>query len=333
MNDTASTTSGEDWTSEEGRGRRARRVRDIPFAGWKDILWRTKGEISNDRVSLVAAGVTFYLLLAIFPALAALISIYGVVADPATIQQHVSALSGLMPAGAVEIVQGQVQRLSSQSGTALGFGFFLGLAIALWSANKGMQALFQGMNVAYDEEEKRGFIWLNLVTLGSTLGAIVILALFMVAVAVVPVLIQALGLGQWLEWLIRLARWPILLVVAAIAIAALNRYGPSRRRARWRWLSWGSGVTAIVWLVASIAFSWYLSNFANYNETYGSLGAAIGFLMWLWVSVFVLLAGAELNSEIEHQTAEDSTVGRDRPLGQRGARMADTVGAAAAKKS
>lgn len=326
------TTAGEEWTREEGRGRSARRVREIPLAGWKDILWRVKGEITDDRISLVAAGVTFYLLLAIFPALAALVSVYGLFANPENIQQHVAALSGVLPSGAVDILRSQLERLAQQGGTALGVTFFFGLAVALWSANKGVKGLFEAMNVAYDEEEKRGFIMLNLITLGFTLGAIMVAILFMVAVAVVPVVVKALGLGQWLEWVISLVRWPILLVVGAVAVALLNRYGPSRSRARWRWLTWGSGLTVLVWIAASIAFSWYLSNFADYNATYGSLGAAIGFLMWLWISVFVLLAGAELNSEIEHQTAEDSTVGHDRPLGQRGALMADTVGAAAAKK-
>jgi membrane protein len=332
MNDTVTSTEGEDWSAQEGRGRSARRVRDIPFEGWKDILWRTKDEITADRISLVAAGVTFYLLLALFPALAALVSVYGLFADPQNIQEHIAALSVVLPSGAVELLRDQLQRLAEQSGTALGVTFFFGLAVALWSANKGIKALFDAMNVAYDEDEKRGFILLNLITLGFTLGAIIVAILFMVAVAVVPVVVKALGLGGWLEWLVQLARWPILLIVAAVGVAILNRYGPSRSRARWRWLTWGSGLTVLVWIAASIAFSWYLSNFGNYNETYGSLGAAIGFLMWLWISVFVLLAGAELNSEIEHQTAEDTTVGRDRPLGQRGARMADTVGSAVGKK-
>lgn len=315
------------------RGRAAQKPTGIPAAGWKDILWRTKDEISDDRVSLIAAGVSFYLLLALFPTLAALVSIYGLIANPATIQQHVSALSGVLPSGAVDIVQSQLERLAGQSGTALGVTFLIGLAVALWSANNGVKALFEGMNVAYDEEEKRGFIWLNLVSLTFTLGGIIVAIIFMTAVAIVPVALQALGLGQVMEILIRVARWPIILVVAAIAIAILNRYGPSRSRAEWRWLTWGSGLTAVVWLAASMAFSYYLANFGNYNETYGSLGAAIGLLMWLWISVFVLLAGAELNSEIEHQTAKDTTVGPGREMGQRGARMADTVGQAAAEKS
>ncbi|HEX2257150.1 MAG TPA: YihY/virulence factor BrkB family protein [Afifellaceae bacterium] len=322
----------EAWIREEGRGRDARRVRDIPLAGWKDILWRTKDEIGKDRVSLVAAGVAFYLLLAIFPGLAALVSIYGIVADPQAIQGQLAALSELVPGGALEIIQSQVTHLAQQDQAALSFGFVFSLLLALWSASKGVQALFQGMNVAYEEEEKRGFIRFYLTTFAFTLGAILLIVLFIGAVAVVPLVLAFAGLGDFAEWAIRILRWVLVFVVAAGAVAVLQLYGPSRRRAKWRWVTWGSMITVVVWLVTAIAFSWYLANFANYNETYGSLGAAIGFLMWLWVSVFVLLAGAELNSEIEHQTAEDSTTGRDRPLGERGATMADTVGAAVAKQ-
>jgi membrane protein len=316
-----------DWSYDDGRGRDATRPGAIPWAGWKDVLWRTKDKITQDRLSLIAAGVTFYLLLAIFPALAALVSVYGLIADPATIQQHVSALAGLLPEAGVDILQNQLQQLIEQSGAALGFGFVFGLLVALWSANNGVKALFEGMNVVYGEEEKRSFVWLNLVSLTFTVGAIVLAILFMIAIAVVPLVLQVVGLGQALDMLIRLLRWPVLLVVAAMALAILNRYGASRSPAKWPWLMWGSGITAIVWLVTAIAFSWYLSNFANYNATYGSLGAVIGFLMWMWVSVFVLLIGSELNSEIEHQTAEDTTAGPDRPLGQRGAHhVADSVG-------
>ena len=227
-----------------------------------------------------------------------------------------------------EIVQDQLTRLAEQDRAALSFGFAFGLLFALWSASKGVQALFQAMNVAYGEEEKRGFLRFYLTTFAFTLGAILMVVLFVAAIAVVPLILGFAGLGGAAEWAIRILRWVLLFVVAVGAVAVLQLYGPSRRRARWRWVSWGSLLTVAVWLATSIAFSWYLANFGNYHETYGSLGAAIGFLMWLWVSVFVLIAGAELNSEIEHQTAEDSTIGRDRPLGARGAAMADTVGAA-----
>jgi membrane protein len=326
------TTADEEWTREEGRGRDARRVRDIPFAGWKDILWRTKDSISRDRVSLVAAGVAFYLLLAIFPGLAALVSVYGIFADPQAIERQIAGMSELVPGGALEIIQDQLTRLAEQDQAALSFGFAFGLLFALWSASKGVQALFQGMNVAYGEEEKRGFIRFYATTIGFTLGAILLVILFISAIAVVPLILGFAGLGGVAEWAIRILRWVLLLAVAAGAVAVLQVYGPSRRRAKWRWVTWGSLITVIVWIVTAIGFSWYLANFGNYNETYGSLGAAIGFLMWLWVSMFVLLAGAELNSEIEHQTGEDSTIGDDLPLGERGAYMADNVGDAVAKK-
>ncbi|MGQ7792412.1 YihY/virulence factor BrkB family protein [Faunimonas sp. B44] len=312
--------------TESDRGRDARRPTEIPAKGWKDIIWRVKDEIVSDRVSIIAAGTTFYLLLALFPALAAFVSIYGFVADPVTIADHVAFLGGVLPSGGVELIESQLERLASQDTSALSFGFVFGLLLALWSANNGIKTLFEAMNIAYDETEKRGFIKLNLITLGITLGAIFVGILFITAVGIVPAAIALLGLGGMTEILISVLRWPVLFLVAAFAIAVLYRFGPSRERAEWRWVTWGSGLATVVWIVASILFSWYLSNFADYGATYGSLGAVIGFMMWTWISCFILIAGAELNSEMEHQTVHDTTTGPERPIGARGAVMADTVG-------
>jgi membrane protein len=312
---------------EPGRGREANRPSAIPWRGWKDILWRVWSEIGEDRIMLVAAGVTFYLLLALFPALAAFVSLYGFVADPKTIADQVAYLGGVLPSGGLDMIRGQLQALASASGKALSLGFVVGFLIALWSANSGIKAIFEAMDVAYEEEEKRGFIRLNLLSLAFTLGAMVVGILMIVMVGVVPAVLSFLRLGGVTEVLVRVLRWPVLLIAVGVVISIIYRYGPSRERAQWRWINWGAGLAAVVWLAASVLFSWYLQNFADYNATYGSLGAVIGFMMWTWISVLILLAGAELNSEIEHQTARDSTTGKPVKRGARGAVMADTIGA------
>ncbi|WP_084174822.1 YihY/virulence factor BrkB family protein [Afifella pfennigii] len=309
---------------EDPRGRAAATPSEIPFAGWRDIFWRVAKEIAEDRVSLVAGGVTFYLLLAAFPALAALVAIYGLYTDPANLAAQLEALQAVMPQAGMEILQEQMERLVSAEPASLSFAFLAGLALSLWSANRGVKALFQALNVAYEEKEERSFVGLNLVSLLFTLGFILLVLLFLAATVVVPAVLATLGLTQ--GWLVAALRWPMLLLVAAAAIATLYRFGPSRPPMRWRWVSWGGTITALVWIAASILFSWYIANFADYNATYGSLGAVIGLMMWIWVSVFVLLAGAELNAEMEHQTARDTTLAPERPIGLRGAHMADTVG-------
>ena len=314
---------------EPGRGRKAEAPWQIPWTGWKDILWRTYQELSDDRLVAVAAGVVFYGLLAVFPAITALVSLYGLFADSNTINEHLSLAAGFLPQGGLDIVTDQVNRITSKGNATLGFGFLFGLALALWSANAGMKAIIDALNVVYDEKEKRGFVWLNLTSLALTLAAIISLLFAIAAVIVLPVLLNYVGLSYVSELLLRLLRWPALLVLIVTGLAVLYRFGPSRAEARWEWLSVGSVAAAVAWLVASALLSWYLANFADYNATYGSLGALIGFMMWLWISAIVILFGAELNSEIEHQTARDSTVGGDKPLGTRGAAMADTIGAAA----
>lgn len=308
-------------------GRDATTPSKMPLEGWKDILWRVYNEFFADRITLIAAGATFYLLLALFPALAAFVSLYGFVADPVTIADHIAFLGSVLPSGGVELIRTQLQALAKADNASLSFGFIFGLLFALWSANSGIKTLFEALNVAYDETEKRSFIWLNVVSLLFTLGAIVIGILFIVCVGVVPAILAFAGLSGWEELLISLFRWPLLIVAAGAAISVLYRYGPSRERAKWRWVTWGSAFAAVAWVVASILFSWYLANFADYNATYGSLGAVIGFMLWTWLSVVILLTGAELNAELEHQTARDSTTGAEVPMGMRGATMADTVGA------
>jgi membrane protein len=311
-----------------GRGRHAQAPWQIPWKGWKDIFWRTYQQIGEDRLLAVAAGVVFYDLLAVFPAVTALVSLYGLFATPAAISDQLVLLSGILPDSAVEILREQIGRLTANS-SKLGLGFIFGLAVALWSANSGMKAIMDALNVVYEEKEKRGFIKLNLISLAFTLAGTGVLLLALGTVVVLPVALNYLGLHDATDLLLRFARWPLLIVIIIFGLAVLYRYGPSRCEPRWQWISVGSVFAAVAWIVSSALLSWYLASFAHYDATYGSLGVAgIGLMMWMWISSIVILFGAQLNSEIEHQTVRDSTVRGNKPLGARGAVMADTVGKA-----
>jgi membrane protein len=314
---------------QSGRGREAVRPTQIPWQGWKDIFWRVYDEITKDRLLAVAAGVVFFGLLATFPAVTAAVSLYGLFASYASINDHLSMLSGIIPAGGFDIVRDQIERIVSKGDAKLTVGFIFGLGLALWSANAGMKAIMDALNVIYEEDEKRSFIKLNLVSLSLTFGGIAALLLALSAVVVLPLLFGWLGLSSFTETIISVLRWPALLLLVITGLAVLYRYGPSRTKARWEWLTVGTFVAALAWLGGSALLSWYLSNFANYDATYGSLGAAIGFMMWMWLSSIVILLGAEINAEMEHQTAKDTTVAK-KPLGKRGAAVADTVGEAKA---
>lgn len=316
--------------AEPGRGRKATTPGHIPWQGWKDILYRTYYEIQNDRLLSLAAGVVFYSLVALFPAIAAGVTSYALFSDASTIANHLSLGAGIVPGGTLDLFRDEITRIATKSDGRLTFGFLLGFGIALWSANAGMKAIFDALNIIYDEEEKRGIVWLNVVSLFYTFCAIAALLAAIGAVVVFPLMLAAFGLSSFDHPFIGFLRWPAMFLFAILGLALLYRYGPSRRRAKWRWLSVGSVFAASVWLLVSALFSWYLGNFANYNATYGSLGAVVGLMMWMWLSTIVVLVGAELNSEIEHQTAHDSTIGPPKPLGVRGAVMADTVGSAAA---
>ena len=227
---------------------------------------------------------------------------------------------------------GQVRSLAESRDSALGIAFFTGLIVALWSTRNGVLAIFDAMNVAYDEDEKRGFIKLNLIGLGFTLCAIIGLAALIGLIAVLPAVLAYVWLDRFHEQLLLVLRWPVLIAVVFCAVLAIYRYGPSRRPARLRWLTWGAALTTVAWLAMSIGFSFYLGHFADYNATYGALGALIGLLVWTWLSVGILIVGAELNAELEHQTARDTTTGLPRPIGTRGAFVADTIGETADSK-
>jgi membrane protein len=284
-------------TAQPGRGRRATAPWKIPWRGWKDVLWRTYAGVNDNRLFAVAAGVVFYSLLAMFPAVAAFVSLYGLAADASTIDAHLSLVSGVLPGGAMDILHEQVRKLAASSGARLSLGFVLGLAVALWSANAGMKAVIDALNVAYNEREKRSFVKLNLVSLLFTIIAILSALLALAVVVVAPILLSLIGLSELSSVLVAVLRWPLVVAMTVVGLAAIYRYGPSRREARWEWLSVGSIIAAIAWLVSSALFSWYIANFGAYNATYGSLGAAIGLMMWMWISAIVILLGAEFNAE------------------------------------
>ena len=312
------------------RGRFAQGPSEIPVLGWKDILFRVYNGISDDRILANAAGVTYYALLALFPGIAAVVSIYGLFGDPNLLVGHVDTMAGFAPGGAIDVIRDQLTRLSAQGSTTLGVSFLIGLVISLWSANSGIKALFGSLNVVYEEEEKRSFIRLNAVTLTFTIVTIAFLLIALACVVAFPVMLNHLPAPGVTGQLLNIARWPILLVLVAFGLTLIYRYGPSRTEPRWQWITWGSAFAAVIWLAASALFSWYAANFGSFNKTYGSLGAIIGFMTWMWVSTIVVLVGAKLNAEIEHQTVRESTVGLPKPLGRRGAKMADTIGPAQA---
>jgi membrane protein len=315
-------------TAQRGRGRFSHNPLQIPWAGWKDILWRTYLRSDEDRLLATAAGVVFFGLLAVFPAITALVSSYGLFANASTIGANLQTLALMLPEGSFQIVQDQIARVLDKGNTALGAAFLFGLGLALWSANAGVKAVIDALNVAYEEREKRSFVRLNLLSLGFTCGGMAALLLMVGAVVAFPLALDHVGLAPESQLIVSLARWPLLFAILLAALGVLYRFGPSRRPPRWQWLGVGTITAALLWIAGSALLSWYLSNFGNYSATYGSLGAAIGLMMWMWMSAIIVLFGAELNSEIEHQTAVDSTVGRPKPLGARGAVMADTLGPA-----
>ncbi|WP_376966009.1 YihY/virulence factor BrkB family protein [Azospirillum sp. A26] len=314
----------------DSRGRSADSPSEIPKKGWKDILLRVWDEQSKDNVSMLAAGVAYYALLAIFPAIAALVSIYGLVADPTTIESQLNQLGSLLPPDALSIVSDQARKVATAPSQGLGFGLIFGLLLTLWSASRGTNSLVSALNIAYGEKETRGFLMLAALSMGLTVAGLLFVILAMALIIAVPAAINIIGLQDTpIGWIASLARWPILAVTIMLALAVFYRYAPDRREPQWRWVTWGSAMATVVWLLGSLGFSVYVSNFGSYNETYGSVGAVVVLLLWFNLTSYVVLLGAELNAEIEHQTARDTT-DRDgrpaRPLGQRDAYVADTVG-------
>jgi len=344
MTDQAKIEHGEDWRSqvggspgglsddlirarEPGRGREASSPQDIPARGWKDIFWRVFWSISGDRVLSTSGGVAFFALLAVFPAIATIVSLYGLFADSGTIGGHLSLLAGILPGGVLDLIGQQISLISTKGNNTLSVAFLVGFLVALCSANSGVAALFDALNVVYGEKEKRSLLRFYITTFLFTLGMIGLVIAAIGAVVVAPLVLTFIGFVTPAEQFLAILRWPALLAIVCVWLALVYRYGPSRQDAKWRWVTAGSVAASMLWLGASMLFSWFVANFDSYNKTYGSLGAGVGFMVWIWLSVVIVLLGAELNAEMEHQTVKDSTDGPPLPLGARGAHMADHVGA------
>lgn len=326
--DTAGLSTDRARAHEPGRGRDADTPEEIPTRGWRDILVRMFWATSANRVLSTAGSVAFFTLLAVFPGIAAVVSLYGLFADASTIGGHLTLLAGLLPAGVLGLVGDQVKLVAQKGNDTLGGAFAVSLALALYSANSGIVALFDALNVVYNEKEERSPVRLYATTFAFTIAGVVFTVLALTGIVVLPIVFRFMGLPALTESLLTLARWPFLLLAITASLAVIYRYGPSRTGARWRWVTWGSALAALLWVAASMLFSWYVATFDSYNRIYGSLGAGVGFMVWLWISAVIVLLGGELNAEMEHQTARDTTEGGGKPLGSRGAVMADHVGKA-----
>lgn len=304
-------------------GVHASRPTDIPRSGWTQVLTRTKDQIKADRVALMAGGVTFYAMLALVPALIAAVTLWGLLAAPGQIEQQVESFAAQLPGGARDLITTQVSQIAGSSSTALGWTLALSLLGALWAASSGTKGLMNAVNAAYDEPEERGFVKERGIAIALTIGLIFFGLITIGLIAVVPPLLGAIGLGTAAEYAIAWGRWPLLAIALMAGLAVIYRYAPDRDNARWSWLAPGAIAAVVLWLAASAGFAWYVSSFGSYNETYGTMAGVIVLLLWLFLSSFSILVGAELNAEAERQTREDTTVGTPTPMGHRGAQAAD----------
>ncbi|KIN65856.1 Ribonuclease BN [Sulfitobacter noctilucae] len=310
------------------RGRQADKPTGIPVRGWKDIVFRVKDEIASDNVGLIAAGVAFYGLLALFPSITAMVAISGLLVEPNMLVEQLNSLSGLVPEEVITIMTAQATEVAGSREGGLGLAAILGILVALYSASKGMASLMQGINVAYDEDENRGFFKLKLVTFGLTLFLIFGLLVSMAAMLALPAVLSFIELGPIVEITLTAAMWVGLVLLTMFGLSVLYRYATSRDNPEWSWASAGAAVACLLWIIASAGFAFYVGNFGSYNESFGALAGVIVLLMWFWISAFIILLGAELNAEMEAQTRKDTTVGKDLPMGDRDAIKADRLGEA-----
>jgi membrane protein len=316
------------YLEDEGvdRGRGAEAPGEVPLRGWKDVVVRVFRQMKEDDVPLLAAGVAFFALLALVPSLVAMVSVYGLVADPADIERNIEDVLRAAPSEVRELMSSQLSAIVESEPSGLRVGAVVGLLVALWSASSGVKHLIGAVNLAYDESEGRGFFKLRGLALALTVGGILLLVVAVAGLVVVPNALDESGTEGGARLALLIVRWPLFAAVALMALAVIYRWAPDRESPRWRWVSPGAVMATIVWVIASVGFSIYTANFSNYNETYGALGAIVVVMLWLFITAYVIIAGAELNAELERQTASDSTTGPARPLGERGAHAADTVG-------
>ncbi|HEX7147921.1 MAG TPA: YihY/virulence factor BrkB family protein [Actinomycetota bacterium] len=306
-----------------GHGRQADTPQEIPAKGWKDIAKRTAKEVKQDQVTLLGAGVAFYSLLALFPAAIAGISIYGLVADPTTVQNQINELTTMLSPSTAELIGEQLKQVTSGAGGALGVATVIGILTALWSASSGMKAMITGVNLAYDESEGRKFVKLRGLSIVLTLGAMLLMGVALTLIVGFPALADSWPTA--LRWTVGGLRWVLLAALLIGALAVLYRFAPDRDEPKWTWVSWGSGIATLLWILASIGFSIYANSFGNYNKTYGALAGVIILMFWLYLTAVIVLVGAELNTEMELQTAKDTTAGPTKPMGERDAHAADHV--------
>jgi membrane protein len=311
---------------ENGRGRNADGPTDIPFKGWQDIGARVLLSVPQNRLMTLSGGVAFFVILAIFPGIAAIVSLYGLVADISTIIDHLRILNGVVPPDALDLIRQQILGVAAKSNGTLSAAGLTALLVSLWSANSGANAFFDALNVVYGEKEKRSILGFYSTTFATTLGSIAFVIVSLFCVVILPVVAATFGVHTTADVIVQYLRWPILLLMVMLVLSVLYRIGPSRNDAKWRWVTLGSLIAALIWIGVSMMFSWYVAEFNSYNRVYGSLGAIAAFMTWCWISIFISLFGAAIDAETEHQTARDSTNGPPKPLGSRGATMADHVG-------
>lgn len=306
-------------------GHRADSPSEIPPRGWKDIVLRVKDELGKDHLTVVAAGIAFYFFLALFPAMTAMVSLYGLVTEPAQVEQQLSQLTAILPQQAHELVSDILRQIAEKPDQALGFSLLVSILFSLWSANKGMRAVFEGVNITYHEDDGRSFLHKLAITLLFTLGAIVVLILCMALVIGFPAVVGRLGLPGFVQTLAQIARWVVLAAVIVLSLGLIYKVAPARDDPEFKWVSWGAVIATALWILGSLLFSWYVTNFGSFDKTYGSFAAVIILMLWFFLTAFVILLGAEINSEMEHQTRRDTTVGEEQPMGQRDAYYADRV--------
>lgn len=308
------------------RGRDARLPGEIPRLGWWDIARRVFARVGEESFGVLSAGIAFYAMLAVFPALGAIVTLYALAFDPSGVQAQFDSLAGILPAEVAEIFRDQLSALASREQQSLGFGVLIGVLFAVWSARRGVDALVRAVTIAYRERETRNFLKLNALTYGLTLGAVMVILTTLALLVALPALLAWLPLSQLASTLSRAAGWVLFVAVIMLSIGVLYRVGPPRASPRWRWLSVGALLATALWVLGSAGFSVYVGSFGTYNETYGTLGAIIVLLLWLYVSAYAIVLGALVNAEMEHQTARDTTTGEPQPIGERGATVADTLG-------
>jgi membrane protein len=305
------------------RGHHAEKPGQIPLKGWKDIALRVKDKLTKDHLPLISAGIAFFFFLSIYPAIAAALSIYGLVMEPAQVAEQMSQLGNVLPEKAAQMVSDILEQQSLKSASSLSWSLVLGLVISLWSANKGAKAIFEGVNITYDEIDERGFFKFTEITLVFTIAGIFVGFIAIAMIVAFPALIDKLALPSTLSTIIQFLRWLILALVIMFSLAAIYKVAPYRSAPQFKWTSWGAMIATIIWLGGSLLFSLYISNFNSFDKTYGSFAAVIILMLWFLLSAFIILLGSEINSEMEYQTSHDTTIGKDKPIGQRGGYHAD----------